>query len=164
MSTTTSAKTIEVLRKIFATHGLPLKIVSDNGSAFTSQEFQTFMEQNGICHITSAPYHPSTNGLAERAVQTFKRAIERMGDRPIQERLSIFLLTYRLTPHSTTGVAPAELLMGRRPRSLLDNLHPDLSQKVEQKQVKQELSHDTSKPLRHFQVGDAVLATGKSPK
>ena len=167
MSSTTSAKTIEKLREIFSTHGLPLKIVTDNGSAFTSQEFRKFMEQNGIRHITSAPYHPSTNGLAERAVQTFKRAIERLSDLPIQERLSKFLFTYRLTPHTTTGIAPAELLMGRRPRAALDNLRPDVSQKVEHKQAKQKLSHDSNAPLRTFQIGDAVFAenfTGKSPK
>ena len=167
MNSTASVKTIEVLRKIFSTHGLPRKIVTDNGTAFTSHEFRTFMEQNGIRHVTSAPYHPSTNGLAERAVQTFKRAIERMGDRPIQERLSKFLLMYRLTPHSTTGIAPAEMLLGRRPRSVLDNLHPDPSDRVEHKQLKQKLSHDTSKLLRSFKVGQSVLAenfTGKNPK
>ena len=59
-----------------ATHGLPQKLVTDNGATFTSSEFHQFTEKNGIKHVTSAPYHPSTNGLAERAVQTFKRAIE----------------------------------------------------------------------------------------
>ena len=147
MSSTTSAKTIEKLHEIFSTHGLPLKIITDNGSAFTSQEFRKFMEQNGIRHITSAPYHPSTNGLTERAVQTFKQAIERLSDLLIQERLSKFLFTYRLTPHTTTGIAPAELLIGCRPRTVLDNLHPDVSQKVEHKQAKQKLSHDSNAPL-----------------
>ena len=90
-----------------------------------------------------------------------------MHDLPIQERLSKFLLIYCLTPHSTTGIAPAELLMGRRPRSLLDNLHPDLSLKVGNRQAKQKLSHDNSKPTRTFAVGEVVFAenfTGKSTK
>ena len=94
MQSITSSKTIEKLRMIFATHGLPLKIVTDNGPSFTSSEFRNFMEQNGIKHVTSAPYHPSTNGLAERAVQTFKQTIERMDGLPIQERLSKFLMMY----------------------------------------------------------------------
>ena len=93
MPSITSAKTIEKLRIIFATHGLPQKHVTNNGSTFTSSEFLQFTEKNGIKHVTSAPYHPSTNGLAERAVQTFKRAIERMHNLPIQDRLSKFLLT-----------------------------------------------------------------------
>ena len=56
---------IEKLVMMFATHGIPQKIVSDNGITFTSQEFKTFMTQNGVLHITSALYHLSTNGLAE---------------------------------------------------------------------------------------------------
>ncbi len=167
MPSITSAKTIEKLCMIFTTHGLPQKLVTDNGATFTSSEFLQFTEKNGIKHVTSAPYHPSTNGLAEQAVQTFKRAIERMHNHPIQDRLSKFLLTYRLTPHTTTGVAPAELLMGLRPRSLLDNLIPNLSQKVEYRQVKQKLTHDSSKSIRNFEVGESVFAenfTGESPK
>ena len=72
-----SSKTIEKLRITFANYGLPRKVVTDNGSSFTSEEFRTFMSENGIVHITSAPYHPSSNGLAERAVQTFKNGIKR---------------------------------------------------------------------------------------
>ena len=56
---------IEHLRMIFVTHGIPQKIVSDNGLTFASQEFKTFMTQNGVLHITSSPYYLSTNGLAE---------------------------------------------------------------------------------------------------
>ncbi len=75
MSSTTSEKTIEALSSFFARYGLPEQIVSDNGPQFTSVEFDNFMKQHGIKHIKSAPYHPSTNGLAERFVQTFKNAM-----------------------------------------------------------------------------------------
>ena len=68
----TSAATISQLRAIFATHGIPELLVSNNGPAFTSSEFEEFMHLNGIRHTTSARYHPATNGLAERAVQTFQ--------------------------------------------------------------------------------------------
>lgn len=112
MTSITSSKTIEQLRIIFSTHGFPKKVVTDNGPSFTSAEFSQFMKENGIVHVTSTPYHPSSNGLAERAVQTFKRGIERIQGAMIQERLSKFLFTYRITLHTTTGVPPAELLMG----------------------------------------------------
>ena len=72
VSSTAIEPTIRVLQRIFATHGLPDSIVSDNGTAFTSQEFSVFCKANGIRHIRSAPRHPSTNGLAKRAVQVFK--------------------------------------------------------------------------------------------
>ena len=68
-------------------------------------------------HIYSAPYHPSTNGLAECAVQSFKQGIKRIKGESVQERLSKYLFNYRITPHSTTGIPPAELLMSHRLRS-----------------------------------------------
>ena len=64
MSSTTTSKTIEVLRDLFARFGIPEQIVSDNGPQFVSEEFQAFIKSNGIRHITSAPYHPATNAWA----------------------------------------------------------------------------------------------------
>ena len=125
LSAATSEGTIEHLRSIFATHGLPRVFVTDNGSQFTSGEFEAFMKGNRIRHIRSSPYHPSSNGLAERAVQSFKEHLKRLTSGSLQDRLSKFLFWYRLTPHSTTGVPPAELLLGRRPRSKLDLLKPE---------------------------------------
>ena len=126
MKSITATKTIEKLRIIFANYGLPLKVVTDNGPSFTSSEFWEFMTMNGIVHIKSAPYHPSTNGLAERAVQTFKQGVARIDGSTIQERISKFLFNYRITPHSVTGVPPSELLQGRRLRCRLDAWHPDI--------------------------------------
>ena len=73
----TSSVTIDKMRTVFATHGIPELLVTDNGSSFTSAEFSNFLSRNGIRHVTSAPYHPATNGLAERAVQTFKLAMKK---------------------------------------------------------------------------------------
>ena len=95
----TSGKTIEILRKIFATHGLPRRIVTDNATVFTSCEMKESFKRNAIGSVTSAPYHPSTNGLAERYVQTFKRNLKKMSTGSLQTKLSRFLFTYRNTPH-----------------------------------------------------------------
>ena len=155
-SCSTSA-TIRFLRNVFATHGTPDQIVSDNGTAFSSVEFKSFLERNNIRHSTSAPYHPSSNGLAERYVQTFKEALKKsQGD--IETRLARFLFMYRLTPQSTTGQCPAELLLGRRPRSPLDALHPDLSEKVVREQQRQKTIRDRHARFRELQPGDLVYA------
>ena len=68
MTSTTAAKTIGVLRHLFLSHGLPEQVVSDNGPQFISEDFSTFMKSNAIKHIRCAPYHPSSNGAAERFV------------------------------------------------------------------------------------------------
>ncbi|KAL5517052.1 hypothetical protein EMCRGX_G002519 [Ephydatia muelleri] len=108
MTSTTSELTIQALRGLFAVHGLPDQLVSDNGPQFVSKEFQRFMKVNGVQHTRCAPYHPSSNGLAERFVQTLKNALRRTKDigRTFQHRLAGFLLAYCTTPHATTNVAP----------------------------------------------------------
>ena len=111
------------------------------------------MQQNGIKHILTSPYHPSSNGPAERAVQTFKTSVSKL-EGPMEERLIKFLFKYRVTPQTTTGLSPAQLLMGRRLRTHLDLLHPDISQKIMEKQQKLV----SSKIPRRFQVGDKLFA------
>ena len=109
---TSSLCTIKKLRSIFATHGIPEVIVSDNGSGFTSSEFREFVSRNGIRHLTTAPYHPSSNGLAERAVQVLKEGLKQCTTGDIETRLGRVLFHYLTTPHSTTGTSPTALLMG----------------------------------------------------
>ena len=75
MTSTTTAKTITVLREIFSRNGLPKELVSDNGPQFVSEEFEKFMAENGVRNVRSAPYHPASNGAAEQLVQTVKQAL-----------------------------------------------------------------------------------------
>ena len=157
LNNATTHATIEKLRQAFATHGLPDKVVSDNGTPFTSSEFREFMTKNGILHIRTSPYHPASNGLAERAVRTFKHAMKRMDTGTVETRVSRFLFHYRITPHSSTGVSPAEMLMGRRLRSHLDQLRPDVAQRVIRQQDKQKYHHDKHAKTRVFGIGDTVL-------
>ncbi|XP_061570028.1 uncharacterized protein K02A2.6-like [Cololabis saira] len=153
----TSHATIEKLRQSFSVFGLPKMLVSDNGTCFTSAEFETFMKQNGVDHVKSAPFHPSSNGLAERAVQTFKEGMKKVKGDTLQTRLSRFLFGYRITPHAVTGLSPAELMMSRRLRSAFDLLLPDVKTRVRQKQLKQKENHDLKKRLRSFAPGDNVF-------
>ncbi|XP_014834021.1 PREDICTED: uncharacterized protein K02A2.6-like [Poecilia mexicana] len=156
MKSTTSEKTISVLRTIFARNGLPEQIVSDNGPQYTSEEFQDFMKKNGIKHFKSAPHHPATNGLAERFVQTFKKAMKAMtrDDISIQHKIDNFLLVYRNSVHTTTNQSPALLFMNRQLRSRIDLLKPNLRREVQNKQF----SNFAREPPRSFDVGQQVLA------
>lgn len=139
MDSTTSSKTIQVLWGLFSRYGIPHVLVSDNGPQFCSEEFGTFLKSNGVKHIRSAPYHPASNGLAERFLQTFKHALKSSrGATSVQQRLDTFLLTYRNTPHATTKETPAMLFIGRKLRSRLDFLKPTVAEAVRQSQDAQQ--------------------------
>ena len=96
---------------------------------------------NGVKHITSTPYHPSTNGLAERTVQIVKKGLKKATEGSVRSRV---LLAYRTTPHTTTGCTPASLLLGHNPRTRLDLLKPNTAEQVQIKQLIQKKSHDNS--------------------
>ena len=116
------------------------------------------MKRNGIKHIKVAPYHPASNGLAERAVRVFKEGFEKMGEGNIQTKISRFLLCYRTTPHSKTGVPPAELLMKRKLHTQLDRIFPSVADRVWSKQSKQKAVHDYHATERTLEEGQAVHA------
>lgn len=94
MKSTTAERTIEKLGEMFSRFGCPEQLVSDNGAQFVSQEMDTFLKVNGVQHIRAAPYHPATNGLAERFVQTLKHSLKAsQGQGTLHQRLHGFLLT-----------------------------------------------------------------------
>ena len=86
--------------------------------------------------------------------------MRKLKDGSLDTKLSRFLFKYRMTPQSTTGVTPAELMFGRRLRSpqALDNVRPDLDKKHRQNQEKQKQAHDRRARHHEFHVGDSVYA------
>jgi hypothetical protein len=154
MSTTTSSDVIMVIRAILARFGLIVTIVADNGPPFGAEEFSNFLRSNNIQLKHSPPYHPESNGLAERAVQTCKQSLKKTLIKPLtvhqqQKYLHNFLFTYRTTPTTTTGRSPAEMVLNYQPRTLLQLMKPPPltnPQKV-------------SKPVQNgFTLGQKVLA------
>ena len=113
MSSTTTERTIDVFRDVFAPFGIPEVLVSNNGPQFVSEEMARFLLSMGVEHMYSAPYHPQSNGEAERSVQTFKSAMKSMkgGEGTLSQKLPTFLLQYRNTPNVTTGITPSEHVM-----------------------------------------------------
>ena len=137
MRNTTAAETVATLRSLFARMGLPDQVISANGPQFVSGEFKHFTEMNGIRHVTGAPYHPSTNGLAERMVQSFQNAVKAdSSERSIQHKLDRFLFAYRTAPHATTGHSRVQLLFGRNLKSRLDLLKPNINRVVDGRLLK----------------------------
>ncbi|XP_019864504.1 PREDICTED: uncharacterized protein LOC109593833 [Amphimedon queenslandica] len=102
------------------------RIVSDNASNFTSEEFAIFMRKNGIHHMKSS-YHTASNNLAEQA--------------------------YRITHHSSTGVSPAKVMFGRPLRSPMDAIRLDIGATSQQKQKN---LHCGQVKLRDFYVEDLM--------
>ncbi|XP_059046825.1 uncharacterized protein K02A2.6-like [Achroia grisella] len=152
-----SETVISVLRKIFAAQGLPEILVSDNGRAFTSDEFNSFLQRNGIKHKYSPPYHPATNGHIERAIQTFKNKLKKLtyanSNITWSEKLSKTLYHLRTVPNSTNKT-PAEILNGRRYRTAISNLHPSCVPDDAQNQLEAAANRV---PNRIFKKNQAVL-------
>lgn len=152
---TTSKKVIEKLRDCFVRFGIPEQLVSDNGRQFVSVEFRRFCRNNGIRHTTSSAYHSRTNGEAERFVQTLKKAIH-SSEGDLTFRIQRFLFSYRCTQHATTGVSPAELLIGRRPRNIFDLIKPNVPRTVSTAQTRQEENYNTRVRNRQFEEEEDV--------
>lgn len=95
-----------------------MRVVTDNGPQFIAQEFPLmfinliqFMNINGIKHIKKTPYHPSSNGLVERLVQSFRQAMRasKKKEGTTAKKLARFLLAYCSAPHATTNEPPSML-------------------------------------------------------
>ena len=114
-------------------------------------------EGNGIRHINSSSFHPATNGLAERFIQTFKQALKsaKATEMTINKHLNTFLLAYRKASQSTTSATPATLLCGRPLRSRLDLLKPRCEVRVHNQQTDHVITRAGTD--REFKQGDSVL-------
>nr|XP_037290848.1 uncharacterized protein K02A2.6-like [Rhipicephalus microplus] len=123
-----TAGTIRCLRSLFCRFGVPRTIVSDNGTQFTSQEFATFVARNNIVHLRTAPFHPQSNGAAERAVRTLKDGLRKMQDGPLEDKIMRLLFHYRRTPQKE-GKSPSEVLLGYQLRFRLDTCLPPREEK-----------------------------------
>lgn len=144
---TTAENTVNMCREIFSRFGIPSVLVSDHGVQFTSTVFEQFLRMNGVVHKMGAPYHPATNGQAERYVQTIKQKLKALKcyKSQLNQELCNILLTYRKMIHPYTGKSPSMLVFGRQIRSRLDLL---LS--------KNNIPNNPEIAVRQFRDGDRV--------
>ncbi|EYC16488.1 hypothetical protein Y032_0033g2686 [Ancylostoma ceylanicum] len=164
MNCISTSATIAVMKKIFAQFGNPQTLVTDNGTQFTSAPFQRFCHSCGITHVRSPPFHPQSNGQAERFVDAFKRGLAKLkGEEPTADALQTFLMAYRSTSclSGPKHLSPAENFLGRKLRTVLDLMNPCPEDPVVPRDVKMEALYNRRHGVRcrRFEVDDAMSRT-----
>ena len=115
------------LDRIFATHRIPSVLKSDNGPPFFGEDFKAYMKENGIEHQRITPLWPQANSEAENFMKPLTKAVQAAHSegRDWKKDLYRFLLNYQATPHSTTGIAPSQLLFGCTIKTKLPQLESE---------------------------------------
>ena len=151
LENTTSRTVVNHTKSIFARHGIPDVVRSDNGPQYNATQYKQFAQDWNFEHQTSSPYYPRSSGLAEIAVQIVKRLLskaKRDGKDPY-----ISLLEYRNTPIDNVA-SPAQILMSRRLRSHLPTTQSQLKpQVVEPEEMKKKLEAKNAKQKRYYDQG-----------
>lgn len=124
LSQTTAEEVILHTKSIFARHGIPEIVFSDNGPQYTAEVFEKFASDYQFEHETSSPYFPQSNGEAERAVKTVKEMLTKSKDPYLA------MLSYRTTPIQGGAYSPAELLMSRKLRTAIPSTRKQRIPKV----------------------------------
>ncbi|CAB3989654.1 Transposon Tf2-9 poly [Paramuricea clavata] len=170
MQSTTTTVVISKLQRIFAGHGYPEEVITDNGPPFNAVEFTEYLAAHGVHHRRITPYWPQANGEAERFMKTVTKAIRTAHSegKRWQSELDLFLLNYRSTPHSTTHISPAELLFNRSIRNKLPSFsslqhndgpmeHHVVRDKEEKEKMKVHADRRNNAKESQLKVGDYVL-------
>ena len=157
----TSKTVIEKIRECIARFGLIETLVSDNGGQFKSFDFENFCLKNGIKHLTSAPYHPQSNGAAENAVKSFKNGIYKALSDPKNINISFativnrYLFNYRSSIHATTAETPFKKMFGRDMKIHFDRMIPRQTI-TSDSQLNCTNKSKSNKRNRNFEIGDNV--------
>ncbi|RXN08426.1 sec1 family domain-containing 2-like protein [Labeo rohita] len=169
LTQTTSKHVVTALKSIFARHGIPEEVVSDNGPQFSSAEFRAFTESWEFGHTTSSPGFPQANGQSERAIQTVKNLLKKAQES--QRDPYIALLEYRNAPMDGVKLSPAQMLMGRRLKTKLPTstkllrpqLYRNVHKDIKDRQLKQKSYFDCgAKQLPPIATGEKVRVKVKN--
>jgi len=173
---TTASKVIDVLHRSFSTFGFPKRIVSDNGTQFTSREFKVYCKKYNIEHTPVTPLHPRGNGEIERFFRTTKKTVKCaiLDGKDWKTEYETFIFNYRDAKHATTGKAPAELVFGYELQGTLPSLRTFNNEtnaqktqealqqdKIQKGKIKENADRHNRAKRSDIEVGDKVLLKQK---
>jgi transposase InsO family protein len=158
---------IELLSKMFASHGLPFTITSDNGPQFRAEMFGEYLSENNITHRKVTPLWAQANGEVERQNRSMLKImkIAHAEGKNWRNELLTYLRSYRTTPHSVTGKPPGDLFFGRAIRTKLPELREfvpndgEMRDRDWEKKVGAKIYADARRNARESDIapGDTVL-------
>lgn len=190
---TKSKYVIKALNYLMDIFGVPIRLISDRGTAFTSHSFKTFCTENGIKHILNAVATPRANGQCERYNRTILASLAALnGDREDDNwdgHVKTVQRGLNSTVNKAIGTTPSEALFGTKLRNVseaiilneiqdeldyvdLRQLRETVKQKIDSDQLKQKERFNAKrcKPLA-YNEGDLVMvrrtdfpSTGESRK
>ena len=151
---------IPKLDSVFAMHGIPNEVITDNGPPFNSHDFNRYMSLLGIKFNPSTPLWPQGNSEVERFNQPLGKAIRAacVENKNWKQEIQRFLLNYRSTPHTTTKISPAELLYNRAIKGKL----PCIIKKPTSKKHREAQRNDTLGKEKMKEYGDKRRHTKSS--
>ena len=116
---------------IFSRVGVPLRLLSDQGSQFVGKVISKLCENLHIEAIQSTPYHPEGNGVVERMHSTLGAMLNKAANQGLDwvGQVPFALFALRSAPNRDSGFSPFELIYGRHVRTPLDILHQGWAQK-----------------------------------
>ena len=167
----TASQLIHILKKHFSRHGIPNKLVSDNGPPFNSYEFEQFTMSYEIEHVTSSPHYPQSNGKVENTIKVAKNLLKK--SKTAKTDIYLALLEWRNTPSEGLESSPSQRMFGQRTRTLIPATSELLKQKLvddipgkllKKKKLQAKYYNYGAKELPHLSNGEVVRVkpTGRS--
>ena len=157
LASLSSSNVILHMKSIFARHGIPRVLVSDNATCYSSRSFKMFADEFNFEHRTSSTGYPQSNGKAEKSVGMVKGVLNKALDS--NDDIYLALLAYRTAPMAC-GKSPSEMLMNRKLRNRLPQVDSESieinERQVKRKQKQVELYNQHAKDLPVLKPNDVV--------
>ena len=169
MKSTTAERVINKLNSVFAVFGFPNSLKSDNGPPFDARAFGDFLKSKGIYHRRITPEYPQANAKCERFMRVIGKTLKtaKIEGKPWKLELDKLLLSYRNSPHSSTGFSPSLLFFNRETKTGLPQFTKPITYEFhvkarnndneKQQKAKQDFDKRFKTTETDINIGDPVL-------